>query len=368
MNIKLSGNKIPKEVIEAFTNYEPDLPDHSAGEITIEKLGGGLINNSYKVSCQLKSDFFLQKINKSVFTNPETVQRNYIHIWQYAEFEFTGLQLPAPKYYSRMKTLFVDENGAYWRAFDFINNSKMYTIARTPAQAKATAKTFARFTKEFNDFNIDQLHEVIPNFHNLSFRYQQFEDALKGELYERIAKALPLIQELKIRERYKHFYELIIKSDQFVKRVMHHDAKIANVLFDKKTGKVICPVDFDTVMPGYYFSDLGDMIRSMAGNKDENSIDFDRIKIRKNYYDAIIAGYLKEMKEELTNAEKEHIHYAGLLMIYMQALRFITDYSNGDTYYQISYPEQNFDRAKNQLTLLQRLEEFLEEYYDFKKH
>ncbi len=367
MDIKTPGNEIPQEVIEAFTTYEPDLPDHSAGEIKIEKLGGGLINSSYKVSCQLKPDFFLQKINTAVFTNPAAVQNNYSKIWQYAEFEFTGLRLPYPKYYDRMRTLLIDNSGNYWRAFEFIENTKMFNKASTPAQAKATAKTFARFTKAFNDFNVDQLQEVIPNFHNLSFRYQQFEEALNGELYERMAKALPIIQELKNRERYKHFYELITESDQFVKRVMHHDAKIANVLFDNKNGRVVCPVDFDTVMTGYFFSDLGDMIRSMAGNRDENSTDFENIEIRKDYYEAIVSGYLEEIGMQLTNAEKENIHYSGLLMIYMQALRFVTDYLDGDTYYQISYPEQNFDRAKNQFTLLQRLEEFLEKLYKYKK-
>lgn len=368
MDKKTPGNEIPKEVIETFTSYEPDLLDHSEGDIKIEKLGGGLINNSYKISYQLKPIFFLQKINKSVFNNPEAVQNNYIYIWEYAELKFTNLRLPAPKEFRRNKTLFIDNSGDYWRAFEFIEHTKVYDTAVTPQQAKATANTFARFTKEFNGFNVDLLEAVIPNFHNLSFRYQQFIDALNGELDERMAIALPIIQELKNRERYKQFYELITESDQYLKRVMHHDAKIANVLFDDKTGEVVCAVDFDTVMPGYFFSDLGDMIRSMVGYKDENYTDFENIAIRKDFYDAIVTGYLEEIGEQLTNAEKENIHYAGLLMIYMQSIRFITDYLNGDTYYQINYAEQNFDRAKNQLTLLLQLEIFLETHYNLKKN
>jgi Ser/Thr protein kinase RdoA (MazF antagonist) len=149
---------------------------------------------------------------------------------------------------------------------------------------------------------------------------------------------------------------------------MHHDAKIANVLFSNKTGKVICAVDFDTVMPGYFFSDLGDMIRSMVCSEDENSLHFNKIKIRKVFYEAIVSGYLMKMGKQLTDAEKKHIHYAGLLMIYMQAFRFLTDYLNGDVYYKINYPEHNFERAKNQLTLLQRLEDFLAVHYHLKKN
>lgn len=358
--------QIPKEVLEAFTTYEPSLPDHSAGDITVEAVNGGLINHSYKVSCQLKPNFLLQRINKFVFTHPEQVQENYISIWQYAEFEFTGLRLPAPKHCGKMTTLFVDGNENFWRAFEFIDDAQMLPVAKKPAQAKATAKAFAKFTSAFSEFNVEQLKVVIPGFHDLSLRFSQFEESLKGETYERMAKALPIVEALKKREKYKHFYEIIIESDQFLKRVMHHDAKIANVLFNNQTGKVVCLVDFDTVMPGYFFSDLGDMIRSMVCQEDENSTNYDNISVRKDFYNAIVSGYMDVIGKELTESEKKYIHYSGLLMIYMQALRFITDYLNGDVYYKTAYPDQNFDRAKNQLILLQRLEEFLKNHYNFR--
>ncbi len=356
------NEEIPKEVLEIFT---AGLPDHSAGEITVERIGGGLINQSYKITFQHKSDFLLQQLNKNVFANPQDVQENYLAIWQYAEFEFTGLRLPSPKYCGRSATLFIDEKKNYWRAFEFIDNANMLLVAKKPSQAKATAKAFAKFTAAFDEFNVQSLKTVIPDFHNLSFRYQQFEESLNTELYERMAKALPFINELKQRERYKHFYENIIGSDEFLQRVMHHDAKIANILFSKESGKVICPVDFDTVMPGYFFSDLGDIIRSMACSHDENSIEFVNISIRKIFYDAIIEGYLSVMGKQLTASEKKYIHYAGLLMIYMQALRFLTDYLTGDIYYLIEYPEQNLNRAKNQFVLLKKLEEFLSTEYNF---
>lgn len=355
--------EIPKEVLEAFLNYEPGLPDHDAGEITVEAIGGGLINDSYKVSCRLKPDFFLQQLNKNVFTRPRDVQENYTRIWEYAAFEFTGLRLPSPKYCGKEQTLFVDEKKNYWRAFEFIDNTQVLSVAEKPAQAKSAATAFGQFTAAFQDFNISQLKEVIPGFHDLSARYRQFEKALEGEAYERMAKAIPVITELKQRERYKHFYEIITGSGEFPLRVMHHDAKIANVLFNDTNGKVICLVDFDTTMAGYFFSDLGDMIRSMACSEAENSTTAETMSIKKDYYEAIITGYLGVMGSHLTHAEKKYVHYSGLLMIYMQALRFITDYLDGDNYYRILYPEQNLDRAKNQLVLLQQLEAFLSSQY-----
>lgn len=360
------NQEIPLEVLAAFTDYVPGLPAHQTGSITVEPIGGGLINHSYKVSCQLKPDFFLQRFNKHVFAEPQQVQENYIRIWEYAEFEFTGLRLPSPKHCSRKTTLYIDRDKNYWRAFEFIENAHLLSIAAKPAQAKAVAKAFAKFTAAFDEFNVDMLQPVIPRFHDLSLRYQQFEQALAGEAYERMARSIPLIAEIKKRERYKHFYELIIESSEFPQRVMHHDAKISNVLFGDKTGKVICLVDFDTVMPGYFFSDLGDLIRSVVSPEDENSTNFDAIRVRKEFYEAILAGYLDLMNRHLTDPEKKYIHYAGPLIVYMQALRFLTDYLDGDTYYRTSYEGQNFDRAKNQLILLRQLEDFLHKEYNFR--
>jgi len=336
-------------------------------EFVIEPLQGGLINNSYKVTSRInKSSFLLQRINHRVFTEPKNVQHNYELLWNYIQSTKQEFYIPEPKYFPESQLIYCDSKNNYWRVFEFIENARTLSIAENAEQAEATAATFAAFSAAFAGFDTRLLKETIPDFHNLSFRYRQFTDALDTRQYERRQKAGPLIEQLIQRIRYVNFYEIINGSDAFPKRVMHHDAKIANLLFSSATGKVICPVDFDTVMPGYFFSDLGDMIRSMACSLDETSTDFDNISIRKNFYEAIMRGYLSVMENKLTNAEKEYIHYAGIMLIYMQALRYMADYLNGDMYYHIAYTEQNFDRAKNQLTLLKRLEAFLMKEYTFK--
>ncbi len=353
-------DQILHEVINAFADYTPGLPFHSSGEIKIERMNNGLINHSYKIIPQLKPSFLLQQINKNVFPSPEDVQSNYIYISRYAQFEFTGLRLPYPQQFDNDKTLYKDIDGNYWRAFEFIEKSHSLKVAETPAQAEAAAKAFANFTVAFKGMNLDNLRIVIPDFHNLSVRYWQFEESLFVEPNERTVIAERLIDELRMRERYKYFYQTIDSSGEFPLRVMHHDAKITNVLFDNTTNKVICLVDFDTVMPGYFFSDLGDLIRTLVPPVDEASTEFEKIEIRKSFYNAIIDGYLSVMGKILTEQEKKYIHYSGLLMTYIQALRFLTDYLNGDPYYHITYRQQNFDRAFNQFTLLEKLEEFLE--------
>lgn len=356
---------IPGEVLTAFTSFSSGKFLDSPAQIQVQPISGGLINRSYKVSCPQQPDFLLQRINKNVFHRPYQVQQNYISIWEYASFGLTSLRLPAPLPCGELSTLFVDDQENYWRAFEFIENTVMYSVAQSPEQVKATAAAFARFTAAFDQFNLNLLKNVIPGFHDLSLRYRQFEEALNGDCYERIGNALPLINELKQRAKYKHFYESITGSGEFSQRVMHHDAKLSNVLFDAVTGQVICIVDFDTVMPGYYFSDLGDMIRSMISSEDENSTSFGALAVRKEFYDAIIQGYLEVIEDRLSSTEKKYIHYAGPLMIYMQALRFLTDHLNRDSYYRVAYAEQNLDRAKNQLILLQKLEELLKRHYNF---
>lgn len=345
-----------KEALQAYTS--------NADNFFVQSLDGGLINHSYKITDKKSGEsFLLQRINHHVFKKPENVQLNYLLLWKHLKSSGTSFYIPEPKYFPGGADLYWDSNHNYWRVFEFIDDGKMLSNAETVEQAKTTAKTFAAFTLAFHDFDTELLKETIPGFHNLSFRYRQFNDSLKSQQENRLQKASELIDELKQRTRYVDFYNSLSNPDNYKKRVMHHDAKIANILFSKKTGKVICPVDFDTTMPGYFFSDLGDMIRSMACLHDENSTDFENITVRKDFYDAIVQGYLSVIEQQLTAAEKKNIHYSGLLIVYMQALRFITDYLNGDIYYKTEYSEQNFDRAKNQLALLKSLEQTVKELH-----
>ena len=331
-----------------------------------EPITTGLINQSWKITCQQTGEIYLlQQINTTVFPDPELLQYNYELLWKHIRATRLSFTIPAPKYFAGETTFYTDSNNRCWRVFEFVPGSVTLSNIENPQQAKTVATTFAAFTAGFANFDAAQLHPTIYRFHDLSFRFDQFKESLHSPYYERLHQAALLIEELKKREYYSSFYDIITESGEFRLRVMHHDAKISNILFDN-TGKVICPVDLDTTMPGYFFSDLGDMIRSMAGSHDEKTKGVDHLHIRKEFYEAIMNGYLSVMENQLTAAEKKYIHFAGPAMICMQALRFLSDYLNGDIYYRIDYPEQNYDRAKNQLTLLLKLEEFLEKQYAFR--
>ncbi len=320
-----------QEALDAYTFSRPGGPiTEVIHEYTVIPVSEGIINESYKVTSKLTGDsFLLQRINQTVFPDPPAVQHNYEMLWKHLQTN-TGFFIPEPKYFPGDAGLFCDSWDQYWRVFEFITGAQTLMIPENVTQVKVVAQTFAGFTANLEDFDPGLLQPVISGFHNLSNRFKQFQRSIHSRNYERLQKASALINELKKRERYTNFYDVLTESEEFPQRVMHHDAKISNILFDEETGLVICPVDFDTAMPGYFFSDIGDMIRSMTPGEDENSTLIGELGIRKDYYDAILNGYLDGMGKLLTGPEKKYIHYAGIIMTYMQALRFLADYLDGD--------------------------------------
>jgi hypothetical protein len=240
--------------------------------------------------------------------------------------------------------------------FPFIRGSHSKDVVETADQAYEAAVQFGRFTGLLSGLDVAQLKITIPLFHDLDLRYQQFLESIETGNYERIIESNFLIRELLGHSDIVTEFQKIKSDPLFKLRVTHHDTKISNVLFDKEN-KGLCVIDLDTIMPGYFISDVGDMMRTYLSPVSEEEEDFDKIVIREDIYKAIVQGYYNEMKGELTETEKSHFFYAGKFMIYMQALRFLTDHLNDDRYYRAKYPGHNFVRAGNQLILLQRLVE-----------
>lgn len=321
--------------------------------LTMEKFGSGLINHTWKITTPDKN-YILQRVNHQVFSEPENISSNISQIAAYLQLHHPEYSFAAPVISNTgLQMIYVKDEG-YFRMFPFVPGSHSKNIVETPEQAFEAAAQFARFTKMLSGFNIDKLKITIPQFHDLSLRYQQFLDALQKGNKERILETAELIQLLKNNRAIADEYEKIKSNSSFKLRVTHHDTKISNVLFNAED-KGICVIDLDTVMPGYYISDVGDMMRTYLSPVDEEEKDFSKIEIREEFYKAIVEGYYSEMKEELSEIEKQYFFYAGKFIIYMQSLRFLTDYLNDDVYYGAAYEGQNFIRAKNQLTLLQKL-------------
>ena len=335
------------------------------GTPKVTSLGNGLIHHTYKVEYSgegASQAIVLQSINRQLFRHPENLIHNYKLVYE-GIVNGDGLKL-APLIATHEGNWFwIDEpNQLFWRATGFINGSYTQTIPNTAEEVFKTAECFGHFTRSLNKIDTSQLEAIIPHFHDLALRYSQFEKAVAQASMQRLLRSTHIIAELRQRIHLVQFYEKVQQHPaDFLTRVMHHDCKLSNILLDVNTDQALCPVDLDTVMPGLFFSDVGDMIRSMSPTRDENSTEWEAIAINGDFYKAIIAGYLQGIGDNLTPAEKENIHQAGLIMVYMQSLRFVADYLNEDIYYKTTYPEQNLNRALNQLILLERLEEYLRE-------
>jgi hypothetical protein len=322
-------------------------------ECTLQPFGNGLINHTWLLTCK-GEQFIFQKINNSVFTSPAAIAQNLHELNIYFKAFFPDYLFVHPVTAINNQEMFFLPDAGFCRLFKFVKGSVTFDTVTNAEIAFEGARQFGKFTNLLSLFDTGKLQITLPDFHNLSLRYLQFEEALQKGNKDRISESSLAIAYIKAQKNIVATFNYIKNSPLFKKRVTHHDTKISNVLFDKN-GKGLCVIDLDTVMPGYFISDVGDMIRTYISPVSEEESDFTKISIREDYFEAIADGYLTEMKNELSSEEKNYFVYAGKFMIYMQAIRFLTDYLNNDRYYGAKYEGHNLIRCNNQLQLLRRL-------------
>lgn len=319
----------------------------------VEPITSGIINSTWKVR-STNENYILQRINEHVFANPENIHHNISIIAQYLKKNYQHYLFPAPILSVEGSELIHISGKGYYRLFPFISGTHTINVVENTKRAFEAAEQFGRFTAYLGGFEVSKLKVTIPHFHDLTFRYKQFKESLQNGNLIRVKEEQALIDRLVKFNFIVKQYEAITQNPAFKKRVTHHDTKISNVLFNDENNAV-CIIDLDTLMPGYFISDVGDMMRTYLCPVSENEEDISKIMVRPSFYYAIVEGYYKEMKNELTSIEKNYFFYAAQFMIYMQAIRFLTDYFNDDKYYQILYKNHNLTRAINQTVLLDRL-------------
>lgn len=312
--------------------------------------GSGLINHTWKVTTPDK-EYILQKVNDSVFPDPAAIAVNTRLIADHLESNHPEYLFIAPLLSADGKELIYQEDDGYYRLFPFLKNSHSKDTVDHPCEAYEAALQFGRFSKLLSDVDTDKLKITLPDFHNLSLRFQQFTNSLKEGDQTRITESKSLIDKVRSYSGILEDYCKIKTSPDFRTRVTHHDTKISNVLFDAENHG-LCVIDLDTVMPGYFISDVGDMMRTYLCPVSEEETNIEKIYIRDEIYQAILHGYMEEMNDILSRSEKDYFFYSGKFMIYMQALRFLTDHLLNDRYYGAKYEGHNHNRAKNQLVLL----------------
>ena len=337
------------------------LTDNGKNPLLVEPITQGLIHKTFHI--QMGADqYLLQTINTNVFNNPIGLIRNHQKLHQHFLSQSNPFPhpLPCPLPFPNHDWIFVDEQQSSWRITTYIDKTYTRTSIESPAQAVALAHFFAKFTQHASNLSTDDWHIPIPRFHDLRHRYEQFQEAIRSDSSKRKQRCLSLIQELNQRAAYVRFYDALNEDPSFLVRMMHHDAKLSNVLIEASSDAWLCPVDLDTVMPGYFFSDLGDMIRSICNGSAQEDNPPEDVTFRSDLFESLLTGYAEGLRDSLTTKENEYLPLSGILMTYMQSLRFMNDHLNGDAYYRIDRTGQNLDRARNQFTLLKEMENYLQ--------
>ena len=335
---------------------------------TIEPLGNGLINDTYKIMVkgEDKPKYVLQRINNAVFTDVDMLQNNIEAVTGHIrkKYESQGVKDIGRRVLHFLKAdtgkTYILEDGKYWRVMDFIADSYTYE-AVTPEYAYYAGRSFGDFESLLTDLEAP-IGEIIPDFHNIEFRLKQMEDAVAedrvGQMRE--VEVQKFVDKIRVVADEMCLGERLYREGKLPKRICHCDTKVNNMLFDKD-GNVLCIIDLDTIMPSFVFSDFGDFLRSAANTGAEDDPDLDNIHFNMEIFKSFAKGYLEGTKSFLLPIEKENLPYAATLFPYMQAVRFLTDYINGNTYYKIKYPIHNLVRTRAQWKLYEEAVAHLDE-------
>ena len=323
--------------------------------------GNGHINDTLKVTnSKGEIKYILQRINHHIFTNVDMLQNNIFTVTSHIREKLVarGEQDVDRKVLTFIPAkdgkLYHFDGDSYWRVCLFIPRSKSFEEV-TPQLSYEAGKAFGDFQTMLSDLPADALGETIPNFHNMEFRLKQFRDAVEANAAGRLEEVKDLVAEIEKRAKDMCIQEELYREGKLKKRTNHCDTKVNNIMFDEE-GKVLCVIDLDTVMPGFVLSDIGDFIRTGANTGAEDDENLDNVEVNLEIFEAYTHGYMETAKAFLTPQEIKLLPYGGRLLTYMQTVRFLTDYINGDTYYKIHSPKHNLIRTKAQFKLLLSLE------------
>ena len=253
-------------------------------------------------------------------------------------------------------TYFKDEDGYFWRMYNYIDNSICLDRPENTQDFYQCAVAFGQFQRDLTDFPADSLFETIPDFHNTPKRYNDFLESVKNDKSGRASTVKEEIEFIKSRS---DFYSILIdnnKSGKLPLRVSHNDTKSNNVMLDAVTHKARCVIDLDTIMPGFSVTDFGDAIRFGASTADEDEKDISKVNLDIEMFKAYTKGFLDGCDGQLLDSEVMLLPEGAKMMTIECGMRFLADYIDGDTYFKTSYPEHNLDRCRTQLKLVADME------------
>ena len=329
---------------------------------SINALGEGFINDTYVVETEGDApNYILQRKNKNIFPDVpammDNIDRVTAHIRAKVEAEGgdTKREVMTINHTHDGKFYHVDEEGEYWAVCEFIADTVAYDSANSEALARMGGMGIGKFQSQLADFT-EPLAEVIKGFHNIRWRFQQWDEVIAKDPVGRVAELKEEISWIESRrEKMLDFWKMV-EEGVLPMRVTHNDTKLSNILFDEK-GDVLCVIDLDTCMSSTSLNDVGDALRSYTNTGAEDDQDLSRVSMDINMFEGYIKGYLSERKASMTQSEIDWLAFSGIYITYEQVLRFLMDYIDGDNYYKVRYDGHNLVRTHAQYKLLTSMEE-----------
>lgn len=334
------------------------------GDVTnFASIDSGHINDSYLVETLfngLHHKFFLQKINHHVFKDTKALMENIALVTKLMKDFYSEMHCNETlQLYSNINGSYeyIDEKENHWRLFTFITDAYSTDHPSSPEMAFEGGRAFGFFQKLLNTINPKVIHTIIPRFHDMNYRFEQFDAAVQADPKKRLKEVQEEVNFVNQRRKWGDIMQGLIDRKEILMRVTHNDTKISNVIFDKNSKKAKTVIDLDTIMPGTLLWDFGDMVRTFCTEAVEDEKDLSKVFIDFNLMVSLCKGYLWEIRKDLTEGEKREMYFGGKYICMIMGLRFLTDYIQGDTYYRTSYNNQNLLRCRTQFKLTLELEE-----------
>ena len=326
-----------------------------------EPYGCGHINDTYCAvfdQAGARVRYILQRINHAVFKNPVALMENVQRVTSHLAARIAGEEDATRRVLSLVPTRegrgwFVDAAGNHWRTYLFIERARTFEAVTSPRQAFEAARAFGGFQKMLVDLPTPRLHETIPGFHHTPRRFAALEQAI---VKDKAVRASLARREIDFALARKGLVNLLIDAE-LPERVTHNDTKFNNVMLDDATGRGICVIDLDTVMPGLVLYDFGDMVRTTTSPAEEDEPDLSKVKMQFPMYEALVRGYLSSAGDFLTKAEARHLALAGKIITFEIGIRFLTDFLEGDVYFKVRRDTHNLDRCRTQFRLVESIEQ-----------
>ena len=319
-------------------------------------LRSGHINDTFLIKTTTGKHFVLQKLNPVVFKHIEGLISNKVLVSEHLKKSGSPYKTVQFIKTKTKKFFYKDEFNEYWMLMNYIQDSRVHKFAANSEMVYEAGKLYGDFIKRCSSLDAHKLIEILPNFHSMPFRYDQFETALKQANEDTKNLAIEEIEFAKRLKEDMHQVSILKAKNTFPVRVTHNDAKLSNILFDKND-QGLAVIDLDTVMPGITAYDFGDSIRSICATTQEDESNLEATQIHMGFYKAFCEGFAENTRQSLTINEIESLPLGAKTITFTQGLRFLTDFLNGSIYYKTEYETHNLVRARNQFKLVESIQE-----------